>query len=132
MVERTVGLVAAQVRVSDRKQPPGLLGDRGEYLLRRRPARHERRDAAQRGLLLGEAGPGPSAPVVFAIAVATSSVKEASRASVSAGSGCSSWPLNATTMQPHSRLSALTGTPTEERSPQSREATWPITPETSL
>ena len=55
----------------------------------------------------------------FAIAVATSSVKEARRASVSAGSGCSSWPLNATTMQPHSRLSALTGTPTEERSPQS-------------
>ena len=69
---------------------------------------------------------------MFAIAVATSSVKEASRASVSAGSGCSSWPLNATTVQPHSRLSALTGTPTEERSPQSREATWPITPETSL
>jgi len=67
---------------------------------------------------------------VFAIAVATSSVKEASRASVSAGSR--SWPLNATTMQPHTRLSALTGTPTEERSPQSREATWPITPETSL
>jgi hypothetical protein len=69
---------------------------------------------------------------VFAIAVATSSVKEASRASVSAGSSRSSWPLNATTMQPHTWLSAVTGTPTEERSPQSWEATRPITPETSL
>ena len=66
----------------------------------------------------------------LAIAVATSSVKEARRPSVPAGS--SSWPLNATTMQPHTRPSALTGTPTDERSPQSREATRPITPETSL
>jgi hypothetical protein len=69
---------------------------------------------------------------VFAIAVATSSVKEASRASVSAGSGSSPGRLNATTMQPHTRLSTLTGTPIEERTPQSREATWPITPDTSL
>ena len=69
---------------------------------------------------------------MFAIAVATSSVKEASRASVSAGSGSSPGRLNATATQPHTRLSTLTGTPTEERSLQSWEATWPITPETSL
>ena len=69
---------------------------------------------------------------VFAIAVATSSVNPVSCASVSAGSGSSPWRLNATTMQPQSRLSALIGTPIEERSPHSREATWPIMPETSL
>ena len=55
----------------------------------------------------------------LAIAVATSLVKEASCASVSAGSGSSPWWLNATAMQPHSRLSTLTGTPIRERSPQS-------------
>jgi len=41
---------------------------------------------------------------------------------MSAGSGSSPWRLNATTMQPHRRLSALTGTPIEERTLQSCEA----------
>ena len=59
---------------------------------------------------------------VFAIAVATSSVNEARRVSVSAGSR-GSWPMNAMTMQPHSWLSTLTGTPIDERSPHSRDAT---------
>jgi len=63
----------------------------------------------------------------LATAVATSSVNPASCASVSAGSS-SSW-VNATTMTPHSRPSMLIGTPTDERSPQSWVATWPIAPE---
>ena len=51
---RTVGLVAAQARVSDGQQPPDLLGDRREHLLRHRPARYQRRDPPQRRLLLGQ------------------------------------------------------------------------------
>ena len=54
MVDRAVGLVAAHAREIDGKQPPDLLGDRREHLLRRHPARHQRRDAAQRRLLLGQ------------------------------------------------------------------------------
>ena len=52
--------VAAHARQIDRKQPPDLLGDRREHLLRRPPARHQRRDPAQRGLLFGQlTQPGP-------------------------------------------------------------------------
>jgi hypothetical protein len=57
----------------------------------------------------------------LAIAVATSSVKPASRFSVSDASS-SLW-VNATTMEPHTRPSTLTGTPTDVRSPQSLAAT---------
>ena len=52
--DRAVGLVAAHARVFDRKQPPDFLHNRSEHLLRRRAARHERRDPPQRRLLLGE------------------------------------------------------------------------------
>lgn len=52
--ERTVGLVVAHARAIDRKQLPDLPSDRREYLLRRRPACHQRRDPPQRGLLLGQ------------------------------------------------------------------------------
>ena len=51
------------------------------------------------------------------MAVATNSVKPASHASVSGGSGPS---LETTPMTPHSRPSRLIGTPTPERSPHSR------------
>jgi hypothetical protein len=51
----------------------------------------------------------------LAIAVATSSVKPASRASVSAGSGSSR--RDPTTITPHSRPSTLIGAPTPERRP---------------
>jgi hypothetical protein len=119
------------VRVSGRKQPPGLFSDRRETSSGRTPRATS--VATRRSAACSSASRARAVRLsVFAIAVATSSVKEARRASVSAGSGCSSWPLNATTMHPHSRLSALTGTPTEDRRPQSWEATWPITPETSL
>ena len=51
----------------------------------------------------------------LAMAVATSSVNPASRASVSAGSGSS---LAATAViAPHSRPSTLTGAPTDARTP---------------
>ena len=52
---RTVRLVAGQVRQIDEKQPPVLLGDRGECLLRGRPGGDERGYPSQRRLLLGEA-----------------------------------------------------------------------------
>jgi hypothetical protein len=51
----------------------------------------------------------------LAIAVATSSVNPASRASVPAGSGC--WCEDAAITKPHSRSSTLIGTPTIERMP---------------
>src|SRR5260370_267595 len=51
---RPVGLVAAQARVFDRHQPAGLLGDGREHLPGRHPTRHQRRDPAQRRLLLGQ------------------------------------------------------------------------------
>jgi hypothetical protein len=56
--------------------------------------------------------------LAFAIAVATSSVKSARRASVSAGSRSS--PVDATTMTPHSRSSTLIGAPTAELMPRAR------------
>jgi hypothetical protein len=46
-----VGLAAAHVRAVDQKQPPDLLCDRREHLLRCGPAGHHRRDAPQRRLL---------------------------------------------------------------------------------
>jgi hypothetical protein len=52
------------------------------------------------------------------MAVATSSVNAASRASVSAGSGCS--PTDEATMTPQSRPSTLIGTPTDEWRPHCR------------
>src|SRR5271166_22829 len=54
--EHTVGVVADEARHIDRKQPRDLLNDRREHLLRRRPARHQCRDAAQRRLLLSQPG----------------------------------------------------------------------------
>jgi hypothetical protein len=51
--KRDVGLVAAQNRRIDWKQPPDLLGNHREHLLRPRPACHQRGDPPQRGLLLG-------------------------------------------------------------------------------
>jgi hypothetical protein len=64
----------------------------------------------------------------LARAVATSSVKPASRASVSAGSGSSR--LDSTIMTPHSRPSTLIAAPTPERKPQSvaRSAAGPVVP----
>ena len=54
------GVIPAQHRVADAKQPPRLLGNRGEHLIRCcRPGRQDRHPA-QRGLLLGDpvvAGP---------------------------------------------------------------------------
>ncbi len=55
---------------------------------------------------------------VFAIAVATSSVKEARRVSVSGGSGCSR--VEPAKIIPHRRPSTMTGVPTAERMPVSR------------
>jgi len=63
---------------------------------------------------------------VFAIAVATSSVNETKRASVSAGNGCSR--CEATGIRPQSRPSTMTGVPTAERRPASRMPA-PSTPE---
>jgi hypothetical protein len=54
--DHIVGFVALHERIFDRKQSPDLLNDRGEQLLLRRPACHERCDPPQRGLLLGEVG----------------------------------------------------------------------------
>jgi len=58
-----VGLEAAHARRVDWKQLPSLPGHRSEHLLRRYPARHQRRDAAKRRLdppgrrvFLGELG----------------------------------------------------------------------------
>jgi NAD(P)-dependent dehydrogenase (short-subunit alcohol dehydrogenase family) len=56
----------------------------------------------------------------FATAVATSSVNDVRRASVSAASGCS-W-LEPTANMPHRRPSTRTGVPTAERRPVSRTA----------
>ncbi len=53
----------------------------------------------------------------LAIAVATSSVKSASRASVSAGSDVSC--VDSTPIRPHSRPSTLIGAPTDDRMPRS-------------
>ncbi len=64
----------------------------------------------------------------FAIAVATSSVKEARRASVSAGSGCSG--RERAVITPQRRPSTMTGVPTPEPTPRSRAAT-PSGPEAS-
>ena len=64
----------------------------------------------------------------LAIAVATSSVKAASRSSVFAGIGRSC--PDATAMTPHNRPSTLIGTPTAERSRQLRAASATI-PEAS-
>ena len=47
--------VAAQSRYVDRQQPPYLLGDGGEQLLRRRRLGDQRRHPPQRGLLVGDA-----------------------------------------------------------------------------
>ncbi len=55
---------------------------------------------------------------VLAIAVATSSVKPASRVSVSAGSG--STDMEPTIITPHSRPSTLIGAPTEAPNPRRR------------
>ena len=52
--ERTVRLKARHARHIDRNQPRELIGDRREHLLRRRPARHQRRNPPQRGLLLSQ------------------------------------------------------------------------------
>ncbi len=51
---RTVGAVPAHGRVISVQQPPGLLGDRGQYLGRRRRFGHERRYPPERGLFLRE------------------------------------------------------------------------------
>jgi hypothetical protein len=51
--ERAACPVVAHAHHIDRKQPSGLLDDRREHLVRRRPACHQSRDAPQRGLLLG-------------------------------------------------------------------------------
>jgi hypothetical protein len=64
----------------------------------------------------------------FAIAVATRSVKEASRASASGGSGCSVLVPMAST--PHRCPSTMTGVPTDERMPRLRPSA-PIEPEAS-
>jgi hypothetical protein len=47
-----VGMIV-QGRLIDRKQLLDLLGHRREHFLRRRPARHQRRDPPQRRLLVG-------------------------------------------------------------------------------
>ena len=57
---------------------------------------------------------------VFAIAVATNSVKEASRVSVSGGSGCSR--VEPAKIAPHRLPSTRSGVPTAERMPVSRTA----------
>jgi hypothetical protein len=62
----------------------------------------------------------------FATAVATSSVKEASRVSLSSGSGCSR--VDPPTIAPHRFPSTMIGVPTTERMPASRTAA-PIAPE---
>jgi hypothetical protein len=66
---------------------------------------------------------------VFAIAVATSSVNEIKRASVSAGNGCSR--CEATEIVPHKRPSTMIGVPIAERRPAARMPT-PIGPEEVL
>jgi hypothetical protein len=52
------------------------------------------------------------------------------RASASGGSDSSS-RVNATNMALHNRSSTLIGTPIDDRSPKSRVATSPITPDTT-
>ena len=93
------------------------------------PPRDKRGHAPQRRLLLSQ--PGQLGALLGVRDRRGHQLRERGQPRLGFG-GSSSWWLNATTMQPHSRFSALTGTATEERSPQSREATWPITPETSL
>jgi hypothetical protein len=106
-------VISGQEREVDAQQPPDLGGYCGEQLLRRRRPGDERRHATQRGLLLGVAPQLRAGPRV-SDAAATSSVKPASHASVSAGtSSC----LNATPMTPDSRPSRLICTPTTERPP---------------
>ena len=102
------GSYRVRMRVSAPRQPPDLLGDRGEHLLRRRRPGHQRRHPPQRRLLLGEPAQlhprlrvGDRGP--------DHSVNPASRASVPAGS---SSRVHSTKMPPHSRPSTLTGTPT--------------------
>ena len=51
---RAVRVIPGHRRVIGAQQPPGLLGDRGEHLLRRRRAGHQRRHPPQRRLLPGE------------------------------------------------------------------------------
>ena len=73
---------------------------------------NENCDSPQRRLLFCE--PREAGRLsAFAIAVATSSVNEASRASVSAGSGSSA--VEAAVMTPHRRPSTTIGLPTADR-----------------
>ena len=100
-----------------RRGPGHLLGDRGEDL-RRRLARDQRRHAPQRGLLLRE--PSHLGPrLAFEIAVATSSAKLASRASVPAGSGSSAL-RGGEHHAPRPLVDRRSGRPTAERIPTSR------------
>ena len=99
------------------QQPPGLRGDRGEHVVRRRRVADQHRHPPQRGLLL--ANPRSSMRAcAFAIAVAASSVKLASRASVPRRQRL--LPRGRHDMTPHSRPSTLIGTPTDARRPSWR------------
>ena len=106
-------LVATHGREFDRKQPAGLLDNGREQLLRRRPARHQRRDPPQRRLLLGEPRELPRDSRVRDRGRTSSVNLGEPRLGVRAGTAPR---LLEATITPHSRPSTTIGPPTEEGS----------------
>jgi len=112
----TVRLVPAENREVDPEEPPGLLRDAGEHVLRRSGPGDECRHVPEGGLLLGE---GPQLHTGLGVGdggVPISSVKPASRSSAPVGNRSSR--AAATFMTPHNRPSTLIGAPTTALKPQ--------------
>ena len=117
--DRAVGLVADHVRQVDRKQPPDLVRDRREHLLRPRPARHQRRHPPQRRLLLGQPGePGAALGVGDR---RRQQLRELGQADLGVR-GHRLLLARAGGHHPHKRPSTMMGVPTAERTPVSRTA----------
>ena len=92
--DQAVRVIPAQDHVVDLQQLPGLVGDRGEHLVRRRPRATS--VATRRSAACSSAKPRSSVRAcALAIAVAASPVNPTSRASVSAGSGCADLEITA-------------------------------------
>ena len=124
---RAVAVIPADDRDVRVEQRADLHRNGIEDLAGRSIASDERRDAPQRGLLVGEPCKRASRDSAFAIAVATSSVNAASRVSASSAHG--SLRFVPAMSAPQSRPPTRIGAPTVEAQPQvARERDRPSRP----
>ena len=110
------------------QQPPGLLGDRGEHLLRRSRPRHQRRYPPQRRLLLGRSGKSGAALGVGDRGRDQLGEPGQPRLGIRRQQLLAGQRHDQGAPQP---ALDLIGTPTAARRPQSRVATSPSTPDTA-